>query len=67
MSYEIVSEYDVVDKVYVDTAYRKEMIDVVLIKQIEINFETFYNVYAGKMNINEYDCILNTYLLGGVL
>ena len=64
---EIVKQYDVVDTIYVNTAYQKEQVDVVLIKKIDINFETFYNVYAGKMNLKEYDCILNTYLLGGVL
>ncbi len=64
---ELVKQYDVVDTIYVDTAYKKEKVDIVLIKKIDINFETFYNVYAGKMNLKEYDCILNTYLLGGVL
>ena len=67
LSNDIVNEYDVIDSIYIHTAYRKEKVDIVLIKKMEINFETFYNVYAGKMNLSEYDCILNTYLLGGVL
>ena len=67
ISDQLVKYYDVVDCIYVSTAYRKEKIEIVLIKKIDINFETFYNVYAGKMSLNEYDCILNTYLLGGVL
>lgn len=67
ISDELVRNYEVVDTIYVHTAYQKEKVDIVLINKIDINFETFYNVYAGKMNLNEYDCVLNTYLLGGVL
>ena len=67
LSDKIVDQYDVIDSIYINTAYRKEKVDIVLIGRMDINFETFYNVYAGKMNLNEYDCILNTYLLGGVL
>lgn len=67
ISDDLLNNYEVIDHIYVETAYQEEEVDIVLIKKIDINFETFYNVYAGKMKLNEYDCILNMYLLGGVI
>ena len=51
----------------IETANQVETVDIIVMKEIEINHQVLHHVYVGVMSYNEYDCILNSQLLGGLL
>lgn len=67
LSQKVVGVYELVDKIDVETATNKETIDITIVNEIEINYQKLHHVYVGVMTSHEYDCILNSQLLGGLL
>ncbi|MEG0592922.1 MAG: hypothetical protein RR512_06380 [Coprobacillus sp.] len=67
ISKKLIGEYEVIDKIDIETASQKETIDLTVFKEIEINHQKLHHVYVGILYSNEYDCILNSQLLGGLL
>ena len=67
ISKHLLKEYQVIDSIQITTANALENIDIVLIDHIDINYQTLHHVYAGMMTTSEYDCILNSQLMGGLL
>jgi len=67
ISHKLLDNYSVIDQIEIETASRKETIDIIEIDKIVIQNHTLYHVYAGVIFSQEYDCILNTELLGGLL
>ena len=64
---DLLDDYPVIDTINIATATCKETIEVVLIDHIEINHQALQHIYAGKLLTGEYDCILNSELMGGLL
>ena len=64
---ELLNDYDVVDRIDIETAMQKEKVDITILSDIEINHQILHHVYVGVMSSCEYDCILNSQLLGGLL
>lgn len=60
-------EYLPIDTIEISTAYSSERVDIILLDDIDINHQTLHHVYVGLMSSGEYDCILNTQLMGGLL
>lgn len=60
-------EYEVIDRIEIETANQMEIIDLMMMEKIEINHQVLHHVYVGVMLSSEYDCILNSQLLGGML
>jgi len=67
ISKHLLNEYRAIDTIDVSTAHSLETIDIILLDDIDINHQTLHHVYAGLMSSSEYDCILNTQLMGGLL
>ncbi|KXU51654.1 MAG: hypothetical protein UFX20_15010 [Longibaculum muris] len=67
ISKEFLGEYQKIDRILIETANQKEWIDLIMIDDIEINHQLLHHVYVGVMSSHEYDCILNSQLLGGLL
>lgn len=67
ISEKLINDYMVVDKIDIETASQKETIDLTIFDEIEINYQKLHHVYVGIISSNEYDCILNSQLLGGLL
>lgn len=59
--------YQAIDTIKIETANQVEMIDIILMNDIEINDTILHHVYVGVMSSSEYECILNSQLLGGML
>lgn len=60
-------DYRVLETISVNSITGIQDIEIIKIKNIKINNIDFYNVYSGIMDEGEYECILNTQLLGGML
>ena len=56
-----------VDNIWIETASQQEKIDLILLPDIKIHHQTLHDVYAGIISSNQYDCILNQQLMGGLL
>ncbi len=67
ISKHLLHEYQAIDTIDITTANSLETIDIILLDNIDINHQTLHHVYAGLMSSSEYDCILNTQLMGGLL
>ncbi len=67
ISEHLLNEYQSIDRIMISTATGKEKIDIVLIDEMNINHQVLHHVYAGIMKTSEYDCILNSQLMGGLL
>lgn len=67
ISQRLLKQYDVIDYIDIETAMQKEKIAIMLMEEIEVNHQLLHHVYVGIMSSGEYDCILNTQLLGGLL
>ncbi|MEG0276923.1 MAG: hypothetical protein RR630_07830 [Coprobacillus sp.] len=67
ISGKLIHDYAVIDKIDIETASQKETIDLTVFEEIEINYQKLNHVYVGIIHSNEYDCILNSQLLGGLL
>lgn len=67
MSSSLLDDYYAIDKIEIETASSKEWIDIVELDEIIIQDYVFHHVYVGVMSSKEYDCILNSELLGGML
>lgn len=63
----LLNQYDAIDHISIDTAMHQDLVDIMILDEIEINHCLLHHVYVGVMNSSEYDCILNRYLLGGLL
>ena len=61
------SDYAVIDNIWIETASQQEKIDLILLPDITIHHQTLHDVYAGIISSNQYDCILNQQLMGGLL
>ena len=60
-------DYTVIDNIWIETASQQEKIDLILLPDIKIHHQTLHDVYAGIISSNQYDCILNQQLMGGLL
>lgn len=67
VSQSLFQNYQVIDYVEVITATHKEKIGVIELYDIDIHHQHFKRLYAGVLTHCEYDCILNTQLMGGLL
>lgn len=67
ISKDLLYEYQPIDTIDISTAYSSEKVDIILLDDIDINHQTLHHVYVGLMSSGEYDCILNTQLMGGLL
>lgn len=63
----LLDDYQAIDSIAIETALKKEKVDIIIIEEMEINHQLLHHVYAGVMSSFEYDCILNAQLLGGLL
>lgn len=63
----LLDHYQIIDKIEIETASSKEWVDIVELDEICIQDFIFHHVYVGVMSSKEYDCILNSELLGGLL
>ena len=63
----LLETYEKIDSIVIETANQVETVDIIVMKEIEINHQVLHHVYLGVMSSNEYDCILNSQLLGGLL
>lgn len=61
------NDYQVIDHIEVMTATDKEDIEIIELYDIDIHHHHFKHLYAGVLTHCEYDCILNTQLMGGLL
>ncbi len=64
---ELMGDYEKVGTIQIETALKQEEVDIMMMDEIEINHQTLHHVYVGVMSSSEYDCILNSQLLGGLL
>lgn len=64
---DFIGDYEKEDTIVVETAMKKEVIDIVIIDEMMIHHQLLHHVYVGVMSSNTYDCILNSQLLGGML
>lgn len=62
-----IQEYQIIDKIIIQTALKKEEIEIIKIKEININHQSLNNIYAGVIEEIEYDFILSPRIMGGVL
>ncbi|MCD7894724.1 MAG: hypothetical protein LUG60_13640 [Erysipelotrichaceae bacterium] len=60
-------EGDFVDRIEIEVVNRKQVIDIVQVKDILIDGFVLHDVYVGVLYDCEYDCILNNQLLGGFI
>jgi len=67
MTQRFINEYEKIGTIDITTASQIETIDITMIHDIEINHQKLHHVYVGIMPTCEYDCILNSQLLGGLL
>lgn len=67
ISKQLLKDYQKIDTIEISTANKIENIDIILIDEIEIQSLTLHHVYAGMMSSDEYDCILNSQLMGGFI
>lgn len=67
MSQKMMGDYQKIDTIEIETASQKEYVDIVMVEEIEIHHHIMHHVYVGVMLSSEYDCILNSQLLGGML
>lgn len=67
ISKHLIQNYRAIDTIDISTANSSEKVDIILIENIDINHQTLHHVYAGLMSSSEYDCILNSQLMGGLL
>lgn len=63
----LLDDYQAIDSIDIETALRKDKVDIIMLEEIEINHQLLHHVYAGVMSSFEYDCIINAHLLGGLL
>lgn len=63
----LLEDYEVVDTITIMTAACLETIEIVLLDDVEINHQTLHHIYVGKLSHCEYDCILNSELMGGLI
>lgn len=63
----MMGDYIKIDEIEVETATSIDYVDIVLVDHMMINHHEFSHVYVGVMQSSQYDCILNSQLLGGLL
>ncbi len=63
----LLESYEKIDSITIETANQVELVDIMMMNEIEINHQVLHHVYVGVMSSSEYDCILNSQLLGGLL
>ncbi|MCD7950782.1 MAG: hypothetical protein LUG12_11070 [Erysipelotrichaceae bacterium] len=56
-----------IDDIEIEVVNDKQMIHLVMVKDISINHYVLHDIYVGVLHDCEYDCILNNQLLGGLL
>lgn len=67
ISESLLKDYESIDCIHIETAIGKEKIDIIVIDEMDVNYQTLHHVYVGVMKTSEYDCILNSQLMGGLL
>jgi hypothetical protein len=63
----LIKDYKKIDVIQIETASAIENIDIIEIDKMSIQGKEISHVYAGMISSKEYDCILNSDLLGGLL
>lgn len=60
-------KYRAIDSIEIKTAVSKGIVDIIEIDEMMINHQSIHHLYAGLIDELEYDCILNTKLMGGII
>lgn len=67
ISQSLLKDYHAIDTIEISTANTTERVDMIVLDEMTINHQTLYHVYAAMMSSKEYDCILNSQLMGGLI
>lgn len=67
ISEHFIRDCPVIDTIEITTANKTEKMKMIVLDEMTINHQTLYHVYVGMMKAKEYDCIVNSQLMGGLL
>ncbi len=67
ISQRLLDHYSKIDQIEIETAQSKEWIDIIQLDEINVQGHHLCHVYVGVMSSQEYECILHSELLGGLL
>lgn len=67
LTQEMIGDYVKIDSIEIETATSIKEVDITKVDEMMIHHHVFHQVYVGVITIKQYDCILNSELLGGLL